>query len=159
MRILKGFVISLLAIVCVTNVYGAFDSYGNCDYYGFGIEVFPNGNEDGMNLDNGTRIKELQSKVLRIMNMMDESKNRTKNKILSVMLEVDLDILDDKMNKLVINVENRIYQLKDKIYKDKHATRSQIMQNLKEMEFYEEFIQSTEDSLKIISAWKRQYCH
>jgi len=85
------------------------------------------------------------SKPIAIMDKIDSCKSKTKIKILSVVLELELGILEKGFQVELKDYEENLLKHRDNIY-------------VNGIEICEKGIEDSSESLNLISAWKRQYC-
>jgi len=85
------------------------------------------------------------SKPIAIMEKIDSCKSKTKIKILSVVLELEIDILEK-------NFENELKDFEE--YLLKHTDNRYVHG----IEICEKGIEDSLEALNLLSAWKRQYC-
>jgi hypothetical protein len=121
MKILKTLAFSFLLLVCCGTVYGQESYDGDLDQKCFNDCCWFFG--------------DIRSKSLTIMSMIDESKSKSKARALSVLLEVELNILIDKL-------EKRLEFCKFPEAGDNERS----------------LIPNIEEALYLAKQWKRDYC-
>lgn len=170
MRILKVFNISLLAIVCLITARGtqateSLTEIQSDDQFYF-RDQFLEGKGFSDSYGNNTNAFlfmrsciDIRSKSLAIMNMIDKNGSKTKEKILSVHLEVELNILIDTIKIKINALENQIERTKKEIYSNNNQNQDNIRNALNGMKATEEQIEELDGALYLAKQWKRDYCH
>lgn len=143
MKILKTF--AFLVLVCFMEVHANSISPSHWERYSQ-EECF---NENG-------NFGDIRAKALTIINMIEVNKAKSKEKILSVLLEVEINILQDKINKKIKQQEASIANQRQWINKENRA--EQIKDMLGGIETHEKLIIVLEEALQLSEQWKRDYC-
>lgn len=142
MKRLKVFAFSFLAIVF------SFSAQGERHYPEYFFTEEETFHEDR---------RDIREKSIVIMNIIDQSKNKAKNKILSTLLEVELNILTEDINSRITKVEKSISDLKkESIW---YTNPQLIKQWNSYISLEEEKLQTIEEALQLAEQWKRDYCH
>jgi hypothetical protein len=154
MKFLKIFGLLCLAIVYSVTAYS--EQSSNVEYF-----EFPDGSEQVIFSEWYLAFdrNDIRSKALNIMKMIDENDNKSKEKTLSILLEVELNILKDKINKRIKQSENSVLELKKEICRDNNANQNQMKSMLDSIEGEEKTIQLLKNALQLAKQWKRDYCN
>lgn len=151
MKILKPLIILFLAIIYLGTAQGKelTTSYFETEY------LKERYNQEG----------DIRSKALTIMKMIDESKGTLKEKTLLILLEVELNILKDKINEQIERCKHEIDCNKRSIEtanKNDFDDEEDMMEHLliwnSNIEHTEKAIHFLEEHLLHIKQWKRDYC-
>lgn len=143
MKILKALALSFIAIIHSVTAYGDTGLFCPIEF-----ECFDERNDFGM-LD-------IRSKALIIIDMIKENKIKSKEKNLSVLLEVELNVLKEKHKKRIEQAQSRIANYKEFLQgiNDPETIKNYLLS----IEQQEKAIQILEESLLQVKQWKRDYC-
>jgi len=145
---LRAFVFSFLAIIYSMSVYSKQLNCEDCDL-------------DNEFLKKKCLIMQMiddssQLKAVTIMDMMDRNKSKTKDKVLSVLLEVELKVLEGRINDRIKGEEDSLIRVKEHLPTLKNQI--DIQSCLDEIEWREKWIQHYKKGFKILAQWKEEYC-
>lgn len=101
-------------------------------------------------------VKEDHRKAIIIMNKINQAKNKTDVRILSMLLEVELDYLEQETHKNREYLELNINESKRYLYRE-NISHDDIKNILSGIEEVEKSIQSNGEALKIIEQWREEY--
>lgn len=103
--------------------------------------------------------QDIRVRALRLMDMLDKTKNKAKIKTLSIMLEAELDMLQAELNRRIEFCQNRISNIKQRFYSNNNTSQDSIEDFLEYMEREEKTIRFLESALYLAKQWKRDYCY
>jgi hypothetical protein len=151
MKIVKAVVLSFLTIIYSIMAYGvAYDGYG------FEIDektYFYKGSSSSFYQD------DIRIKALTLMDMIDKNKNKTKKICLSVLLEIELNILETELTTRIEESQKNIATSKEILAdRSKKLDQDRVRSYLNSIDREEDKIRAFEEALYLTKQWKRDYC-
>lgn len=151
MRFLKTIIFLFLAIIYSMTVYPV-------AYDGYGFEIDEKTYFYTCASNNFFQ-SDIRSKALTLMDMIDQNKNKSKEIVLSVLLEIELNNLESEIKSRIDECKKTLNQNKESLGdRTNNLSQDQVRFLLNNIEFQENKMMVFKESLYLSKQWKKDFC-